>query len=116
MLNDRLKKYSNAPAIHATYATSDTSNTVEVARVARVQVATPAESEVISNWWLIHFADLDPVQVAIWPPCSHADVLKSHPEAIAAEPLPPQVLDEDNNCLIDQSEKPNATLDDIIES
>lgn len=88
MLNNRLKKYSNATAIHATYATPDTLNTLEVARVARVQVATPAKSELISNWWLIHFIDSDPVEVAIWPPCSHADVIKSHPEAIAAEPIP----------------------------
>jgi len=97
MLNDRLKKYSEGHAIHATYATPDTLNTLEVARVARVQVATPAKSDLISNWWLIHFIDSDPVQVAIWPPCNHADALAFNPKAIAAEPLPPQVMEVAND-------------------
>lgn len=97
MLLNRLKKYSDPHAIHATYATPDTLNTVEVARVARVQVATPTEKELISNWWLIHFIDSDPVQVAIWPPCNHTDALAFHPKAIAAEPLPPQVMEVINN-------------------
>lgn len=43
--------------------------------------------EIISNWWLIHFVDLEPVQVAIWPPCNHAEALAFNPQAIAAEPM-----------------------------
>lgn len=101
MLNDRLKKYSDTNAINATYATPDPSNTLEVARVAGVQVAAPAQSEVISNWWLLHFVDLDPVKVAIWPPCNYAGVLEPHPDVIAAEPLPPQVLDVANEKIIE---------------
>jgi hypothetical protein len=94
MLSDRLQKYSNASCTSATYATPDTKSHLEVARVARVQVATPdktdsvASDEFVSNWWLIHFTDRDPVEVAIWPPCDHSIALLSYPEAIAAEPIP----------------------------
>lgn len=97
MLKDILNKYSNATATHATYATSAVLNADRVARIARVQVATPlktdihASGEVISNWWLIHFVDLDPVQVAIWPPCNHDSAMAFNPQAIAAEPIPSQV-------------------------
>ena len=96
MLGDLLKKYSHAPCTSATYATPDPLNTLEVARIARVQVATPQDSELISNWWLIHFTDADPVQVAIWPPCNHKEALDSYPHAIAAEPFPPQVVEVTN--------------------
>ena len=104
MLKDILNKYSNATATathatYATYATSEVLNADRVARIARVQVATPlktdvhASGEIISNWWLIHFVDLEPVQVAIWPPCSHAEALAFNPKAIAAESIPSPIAE-----------------------
>lgn len=59
-------------------------------------VKNNGDSEVISNWWLIHFTDRDPVQVAMWPPCNHAGALASYPKAIAAEPIP-SPIDENLN-------------------
>ena len=100
MLNDRLKKYSHASCTSATYATPDIIKPLEVARVARVQVATPdktnstASDEIISNWWLMHFIDRDPVEVAIWLPCNKAGAFESYPNAMAAEPLPSPVTVE----------------------
>ena len=103
MLNKRLKKYSNASCTSATYATPDTIHTLEVARVARVarvQVATAdktnsiAIDEIISNWWLMHFVDREPVEVAIWPPCNKAGAFESYPNSIAAEPLPSPITVE----------------------
>ena len=100
MLNDRLKKYSHASCTSATYATPDTKKPLEVARVARVQVATPdktnstASDEIISNWWLMHIIDREPIEVAIWPPCNHAGAIQSYPNAIAAEPLPSPITVE----------------------
>ena len=94
MLNDRLKKYGHASRTSATYATPDTKKPLEVARIARVQVATlyktdlVTNDEMISNWWLMHFVDRDPVEVAIWPPCNQAGAFESYPQAKAAEPLP----------------------------
>ena len=94
MLKDYLFNYSNATAIRATHAISEDRNTEQIARIARVQVATPYKTdlvtndEMISNWWLMHFVDLDPVEVAIWPPCNQAGAYKSYPQAKAAEPLP----------------------------
>ena len=100
MLKHILDNFNHATATRATYATSEVLNADRVARIARVQVATPekididASGEVISNWWLIHFVDLDPVQVAIYPPCNHADVLELNPTAIAAEPISSPINDE----------------------
>lgn len=100
MLKDILENFSNATATRATYATSEVLNAYRVARIARVQVATPekididASGEVISNWWLIHFIDIKPVQVAIYPPCNHADVLALNPKALAAEPISSPINDE----------------------
>lgn len=94
MLRDILDKYSNATAIHAIHAIPDELNTHQVARIARVQVAShiktgnQAGDEVISNWWLLHYADRESVQVAIWPPSNHAEALALNPKAIAAEPIP----------------------------
>lgn len=47
-----------------------------------------AHGGIISNWWLISFAGLEPVQVAIWPPCNHAGAMAFNPTAIDAEPIP----------------------------
>lgn len=46
-----------------------------------------AYGEIISNWWLITFAGLEPIQVAIWPPCNYADAMAFNPTAIDVEPI-----------------------------
>jgi hypothetical protein len=48
---------------------------------------TKGYEEIVSNWWLIHFVDREPLQVAIWPPCNHKEALAMNPTAIAAEPI-----------------------------
>jgi len=40
-----------------------------------------------SRWWLIHYPDHNPVEVACFPPATHAEILERHPDAIAAEPF-----------------------------
>ena len=44
-----------------------------------------------SRWWLIHYLDRDPVEVACCPEATHADILERHPDAVAAEPFTPTV-------------------------
>ena len=97
MLRANLDKYSNATVIHAIHAISDDANNsriARIARIARVQVASPLKTDLlgsdalVSNWWLLNFADLNPMQVAIWPPSTHADVLALNPKLIAAYPIP----------------------------
>ena len=39
-----------------------------------------------STGWCLHYTDRDPVHVFIVPNETHAEVLASHPDAIAAEP------------------------------
>ncbi|HEY9268555.1 MAG TPA: hypothetical protein VIO39_03755 [Methylotenera sp.] len=55
---------------------------------------TKGYEEIVSNWWLIHFVDRDTLQVAIWPPCNHADALALNPQASAAEPINMAINDE----------------------
>lgn len=42
-----------------------------------------------SRWWLIHYPDRDPLQVASYPGATKAQVLQSRPDAVAAEPFTP---------------------------
>lgn len=93
MLLNRLEKYSNANANPANVANVHPQNTPTLATLATLQLATPLESEVISNWWLIHFVGREPVQVAMWPPCNQASAFASYPNAIAAEPIPSPIAE-----------------------
>ena len=43
------------------------------------------------RWWVIRYADRDPVQVACYPEATHAEIMERHPDAIAAEPFTPTV-------------------------
>lgn len=44
-----------------------------------------------SRWWLIHYPDRDPLEVACYPEATHAEILERHPDAIAAEPFSPTI-------------------------
>jgi len=44
-----------------------------------------------SRWWLIHYPDRDPVEVACCPEVTNADILARHPDAVAAEPFTPTI-------------------------
>ena len=78
-----------ATATPATVATLEGDKARTVANVATVSVATvpKAKTATASRWWLIHYPDREPVEVASFPPASHADILERHPNAIAAEPF-----------------------------
>lgn len=40
-----------------------------------------------AGWWLLHFSDRDPLEVAFSPAATHAEVLDAYPDAAAAEPI-----------------------------
>lgn len=42
--------------------------------------------QVVSNWWLFYYADVESVKVAIWPPVTYAEAMTLNPTAIAAYP------------------------------
>jgi hypothetical protein len=94
------------PATHATFATHHAKTARTVATVATVARAIPikvktdtpakisyratahdADPAIAYRAWLIHYIDHDPVQVFCTPPKTHDEILASHPDAIAAEPL-----------------------------
>lgn len=94
---------SLATAIPAISATQPKGETATVARIATVAVANPkgdktaptaivgaGDTATASRWWLIHFPDRDPLEVACYPDATHTDILERHPDAIAAEPIPPK--------------------------
>jgi hypothetical protein len=51
--------------------------------------AQKAGEATASHWWLIHFADGEPLEVATTPASTHAEILSLYPSAVAAEPLVP---------------------------
>ena len=70
--------------------------TVAVAKFPQVQTASPAKVSpgnmaTASRWWLIHYLDRDPVEVACCPEATHAEILERHPDAVAAEPFTPTI-------------------------
>ena len=93
-----------ATAISAISATQPKGGAATVARIATVAVANPKEEKTAppakvgagdtataSRWWLIHYPDRDPVEVACCPKATHADILERHPDAVAAEPFTPTI-------------------------
>lgn len=75
-----------------------------LARLATLALANPTEEKpakpekvvdgdtaTASRWWLIHYPDRDPVEVACCPEVIHADILEWHPDAVAAEPFTPTI-------------------------
>lgn len=101
----REKRNGNlATAIPAISATQPKGEAATVARIATVAVANPKEEKTAplakvspgdtatsSRWWLIHFADRDPLAVTCAPPVTHAAILASYPDAVAAEPFTPTI-------------------------
>lgn len=93
-----------ATAIPAISATQPKGEVATVARIATVAVANPTsektappakvgagDTATASRWWLIHYPDRDPVEVACCPEATHAEILERHPDAIAAEPFTPTI-------------------------
>lgn len=93
-----------ATAIPAISATQPKGVAGTVARIATVAVANPKEEKTAppakvgagetataSRWWLIHYPDRDPVEVACCPEATHAKILERHPDAVAAEPFTPTI-------------------------
>jgi len=55
---------------------------------ARASEAAEAEADTTTSaWWLLHYADRDPVQMVSCPPATLAQVLKHRPDVLAAEPI-----------------------------
>lgn len=46
-----------------------------------------ASGEPVSNWWLVSYADIENVQVAIWPPSTHPEVMALNPTALSVKPM-----------------------------
>lgn len=93
-----------ATAIPAISATQPKGEAATVARIATVAVANPKEEKTAppakvspgdtataSRWWLIHYPDRDPVEVACCPEATHAEILERHSDAVAAEPFTPTI-------------------------
>lgn len=72
-----------------------------LARLATLALANPTEENPAKTgagdtatayrWWLIHYPDCDPVEVAYCPEVTHAEILERHPGAVATEPFTPSI-------------------------
>jgi hypothetical protein len=70
--------------------------TVTVAKSPQGETAPPAkvgagDTATASRWWLIHYLDRDPVEVACCHEATHAEILERHRDAVAAEPFTPTI-------------------------
>ena len=85
-----------ATAIPAIPAIQTKVGVATVARIATIAVANPQEEktavDAASTWWLLHYPNRDPVEMACSPPATHADILERHPDAVAAEPFTPTII------------------------
>jgi hypothetical protein len=70
-----------------------TRETPETLETIKDEVSAPrvgaGDTAIASRWWLLHYADRDPVDVACCSEVPHAEILERNPDAIAAEPLGP---------------------------
>ncbi|SBT04588.1 hypothetical protein PROAA_1310006 [Candidatus Propionivibrio aalborgensis] len=57
---------------------------------SRVKVCA-GDTATASRWWLIHYHDRDPMEIACCPEATHAEILERHPDAVAAEPFTPTI-------------------------
>ena len=118
-----------ATATPATFATHEGGKVRTVASVATVavakspqgQTAPPAkvgagDTATASRWWLIHYPDRDPVEVAFSPEATHAEVLEAYPDALAAEPFTPTVRQPSVPLTAEEQEAIRAWLALIEES
>ncbi len=76
-----------APILACTLDTPDTPRSVNLTHEAPNDGTR--NTATASRWWLLHYADREPVEVACSPPATHAEILKRYPAAIAAEPFEP---------------------------
>lgn len=94
-----------ATATPATFATQEGKRGRTVASVATVAVAkspqgptappakvSPGDTATASGWWLIHYTNREPAEVACYPDATHAEMLERYVDAVAAEPFTPTIL------------------------
>lgn len=74
---------------------------------AQVGKYFPTQSpETPARLWLLHFADQNPREVFRSPPATWGEMMADNPEAVAAEPMPDQVVyqGESRYCVTDAPE------------
>lgn len=91
---DRLKEANSekrAPSLLSKLpkAPFGTFGSTEGVRFREIDAVGVADSPPVSRYWLIHFAELNPVELYYTVPAASADVIGWHPDAIAAEPFEP---------------------------
>lgn len=80
------------PILGCTHATPVTRTSGEAeSPVVHVNPHGTCDAATASRWWLIHYADRDPVEVGCCPGATHAEMLERYPAALAAEPFTPAV-------------------------
>ena len=78
--------------------------------------AGAGESTTGSCWWLIHYAERDPVEVACCPEAAHAEILERYPDAIAVESFEPNVRQPSDPMTTEEEKAIRAWLELIEET
>jgi hypothetical protein len=57
---------------------------VEIIDALKISAPNTASA---TRWWLIHYPDREPLELAFYPEATYAEILKWHPDALRIEPL-----------------------------
>ncbi|MDO9050983.1 MAG: hypothetical protein Q7U70_05790 [Methylotenera sp.] len=50
------------------------------------------DDDLVSNWWLVTFKGFQPIEVAIYPPCTKAEAMALNPNATFIKPMTAPIL------------------------
>ncbi len=91
--------------------------TITANRAAIITMLAEAANDPLrAGRWLIHFADRNPLPAAFLPAATHAEVLDTYPNALAAEPIEPGRRQPDTLLAGDQEAAVLAWLAQIGET
>jgi len=74
------------------------------------------DAATVSRWWLIHYPERDPVEVACCPEATHTEMLERHPDAVAVEPFTPTIRQPSAPMIADEEQAIRAWLELIEET
>ena len=78
-----------APNMACTRATPATPETI--AGGAGSLILGIGDTSTTYCWWLVHFRDRNPVEVACYPEATRTEILEKYPDAVAAKPFTPTI-------------------------
>jgi hypothetical protein len=81
-------KLSPSGTIRAAGDTANVERWLPLVRARKTALISALSVSTTSRHWLLHFAELEPLEVHFHPDASFTGVMERYPDALAAEPMP----------------------------